>query len=127
MSYNFPLGDLITKIRNGYRADLKEIQHMDSKLCRVVVDVLLREGVIANYYFSPRILHLELKYVHNEPAVSELTILSRPGRRQYLSLQDLWDLEGSLGSIILSTPKGVLTDVEARRQHVGGEALCRFI
>jgi small subunit ribosomal protein S8 len=127
MSYNFPLGDLITKIRNGYRADLKEIQHMDSKFCRVIVGVLLREGIIANYYSSPRTLHLELKYIHNEPAVRELTILSRPGRRQYLSLQELWDLEGNLGLIILSTPKGVLTDIEARQQHVGGEALCRLI
>jgi len=127
MSYNFPLGDLITKIRNGQTAELGEIKHMNTKLSRKFLDVLLREGVISNYYCSGRTLHVELKYIHNAPIIDTITILSRPGRRQYLSLQDLWDLEGGLGFIILSTPKGILSDTEARIQHVGGEALCRII
>mgnify|MGYP000273383057 CR=1 FL=1 len=126
MSQNYPLADLLTKIRNGQKARLGEVKHIKTKLGQSLLKILLQEGVISHYYTSPRELHVQLKYPHNEPAISNILTLSRPGRRLYTSAKGLWEMEKGLGFLVLSTPKGILSDREARRLGVGGELLCKI-
>jgi small subunit ribosomal protein S8 len=125
MTQNYPLADLLTKIRNGQKARLGEVNHMHTKLGQNLLKVFLQEGVISHYYASPRDLHIQLKYPYNQPAISNLLTLSRPGRRLYTSAKGLWEMEKGLGFLVLSTPKGIVSDKEARRLGVGGELLCK--
>lgn len=100
---------------------------MNTKLGRGLLKVFLQEGAISHYSISPRNLHIQLKYPQNEPAFSTLKTLSRPGRRLYTSAKGLWEIEGGLGFLVLSTPKGILSDKEARHFGVGGELLCKVL
>jgi small subunit ribosomal protein S8 len=129
MSLSDPLGDMLTRIRNGQRAQLGAIKSPASKLRRNVLEVLRREGYIRGYEMHEAKpghseLSIELKYHNGEPVIRELRRVSKPGRRIYAGVTDLPTVYNGLGIAILSTPRGVLSDAEAREQRVGGEVLC---
>jgi small subunit ribosomal protein S8 len=130
MSMTDPLGDLLTRIRNGQRAHKPVVQSPASKIRANVLEVLQREGYIRGYTreeIRPGVaeLKIELKYVDGEPVIREITRISKPGRRIYSRIADLPRIYNGLGIAILSTPRGVMSDNEARAANVGGEVLCR--
>jgi small subunit ribosomal protein S8 len=130
MSLSDPLGDMLTRIRNGQTANMSSIQSPSSKLRRNVLEVLKREGYIRDYDEEAEIngsssLRIELKYHDGEPVIREIKRVSKPGRRVYSKIDDLARIYNGLGISILSTPRGVMSDHEARAANVGGEVLCR--
>ena len=125
-----PIGDMLTRIRNGQRAHKALVNSPASKLRARLLDVLQREGYIRGYTSlemdsgKPE-LSIELKYHDGEPVIREISRVSKPGRRVYSSIKDLPTIYNGLGISILSTPQGVMSDSEARLANVGGEVLCR--
>ena len=129
MAMSDPLGDMLTRIRNGQMAGKGEVLSPASNLRRNVLEVLHREGYIRGYKASEhgdgkRELSIELKYHNGTPVIRELRRVSKPGRRVYAGVKDLPRVYNGLGIAILSTPQGVMSDAEAREAHVGGEILC---
>ncbi len=125
MSLSDPLGDMLTRIRNGQKAGKATIVSPASKLRASVLDVLIREGYIRGYQQSGEIeLKIELKYHEGHPVIREISRVSKPGRRVYASVKALPRINNGLGVSILSTPKGVMADHAARDANVGGEILC---
>ncbi|MGF1626678.1 MAG: 30S ribosomal protein S8 [Alphaproteobacteria bacterium] len=125
-----PLGDMLTRIRNGQRARLNTVDTPASNLRRRVLDVLQREGYIRGYSeYNVRqgidCFTVELKYHEGEPVIREIKRVSKPGRRVYAKIKDLPRVYGGLGISILSTPTGVISDGDARAANVGGEVLCQ--
>jgi small subunit ribosomal protein S8 len=130
MAMSDPLGDMLTRIRNAQRARMSVVSSPASKLRSNVLEVLQREGYIRGYSESEmrtgiHELRIELKYHEGEPVIKEITRVSRPGRRVYSGIKDLPKVFNGLGIAILSTPRGVMSDTEARAANVGGEVLCR--
>jgi small subunit ribosomal protein S8 len=130
MAFSDPLGDMLTRIRNGQMAGLETISMPASRLRTNVLDVLQREGYIRGYFEEEmragiRELRVELKYDNGKPVIREINRISRPGRRIYSKIADLPKVYNGLGISILSTPRGVLSDTEARTANVGGEVLCK--
>jgi len=129
MTMTDPLSDMLSRIRNGQRANKSYVLCPASKLRVNVLDVLKREGYIRGY--SPEAtdagmaqLRIELKYHDGSPVIRELRRVSKPGRRVYSKIHDLQRIYNGLGISILSTPRGVMSDGEARAANVGGEVLC---
>ena len=124
-----PIGDLITRIRNGQMRRTAKITAPNSRLRIRLLDVLAAEGYIRGYAEvetkGHKQLEIELKYHEGEPAIRELKRVSTPGRRVYSSVSELTPHRQGLGVSIISTPKGVMTDITAREQNVGGEVLCQ--
>ena len=124
---NDPIGDMLTRIRNGQRARKDSVLSPASKLRTRVLDVLQREGYIRGYSAEEVGGHdgirIELKYFEGQPAISHVARVSKPGRRVYSGSQELPRVRNGLGITIVSTPRGVLSDAEARDQNVGGEVL----
>ena len=130
MSLSDPLGDMLTRIRNAQRAHKPSVAAPASKIRANVLEVLKREGYIRGFTRAdvrPGVteLQIELKYVDGEPVIREITRISKPGRRVYSRISDLPRVYNGLGIAILSTPRGVMSDSEARAANVGGEVLCR--
>jgi small subunit ribosomal protein S8 len=127
MAMTDPLGDMLTRIRNGQQARKDSILTPASKLRAHVLDVLQREGYIRGYaeeeLAGQRGLRIELKYFEGQPAIQHLARVSKPGRRVYSGATELPRIRNGLGTVIVSTPRGVLSDAEARDQNVGGEVL----
>jgi len=127
MAMTDPLGDMLTRIRNGQQARKDSILTPASKLRANVLDVLQREGYIRGYseeeLAGQKGLRIELKYFEGQPAIQHLARVSKPGRRVYSASRELPHIRNGLGTIIVSTPRGVLSDAEAREQNVGGEVL----
>ena len=127
MSMTDPLGDLLTRIRNGQQARKDSVVSPASKLRARVLDVLQREGYIRGYseeQMGPAAgVRIELKYFEGQPAIKHVARVSKPGRRVYSGSQELPRVMNGLGITIVSTPRGVLSDAEARKQNVGGEVL----
>jgi len=127
MAVTDPLGDLLTRIRNGQRARKDSVLSPASKLRVRVLDVLQREGYIRGYseeQMGPAAgVRIELKYFEGQPAIKHVARVSKPGRRVYSGSQELPKVRNGLGITIVSTPRGVLSDAEAREQNVGGEVL----
>ena len=129
MAMSDPLGDMLTRIRNGQSAGKTVGSSPASRFRSNVLEVLKREGYIRNYSSVDvrpgiRELKIELKYHDGEPVISEIKRVSRPGRRVYYGIRDLPRVYNGVGIAILSTPRGVLSDTEARTANVGGEVLC---
>lgn len=129
MALSDPIADMLTRIRNAVRAGDKRVNIRNSKVCTGIAGVLKDEGYISDFDViddgRQGILRVELKYgPRGEKLLSELTRTSKPGRRVYSKLADLPRPMAGLGIAIISTPKGVLSDRQARREHVGGELLC---
>jgi small subunit ribosomal protein S8 len=130
MAVSDPLGDMLTRIRNAQRARHSTCLAPASKLRANVLDVLKREGFIRGFEaqeLRPGVaqLRIELKYNEGEPVIKEITRVSKPGRRVYSKIKEMPRVYAGLGVSILSTPRGVMSDAEARAANVGGEVLCR--
>lgn len=130
MALTDPLGDMLTRIRNGQMSGRPTVVCPSSKLRANVLEVLKREGFIRDFSWAEvrngiSELTIELKYHDGAPVIREIRRISTPGRRVYSKIQDLPRIYNGLGISILSTPRGVLSDAEAREQNVGGEVLCR--
>lgn len=127
MALTDPLGDMLTRIRNGQRARKDSVLSPGSKLRARVLDVLQREGYIRGYSEEPMGpaagIRIELKYFEGQPAIKHVARVSKPGRRVYSGSTELPRVMNGLGITIVSTPRGVLSDAEAREQNVGGEVL----
>jgi small subunit ribosomal protein S8 len=127
MALTDPLGDMLTRIRNGQQAKKDSVLTPASKLRARVLDVLQREGYIRGYSSEQVAGHdgirIELKYFEGRPAIQHVARVSKPGRRIYSGSTELPRVRNGLGITIVSTPKGVLSDAEARDQNVGGEVL----
>ena len=127
MALTDPLGDMLTRIRNGQRAKKDSVLSPASKLRTRVLEVLQREGYIRGYTEDATGVHpqlrIELKYFEGEPAIKHVARVSKPGRRVYSGSKELPVIRNGLGITIVSTPRGVLSDAEARSQNVGGEVL----
>lgn len=130
MAMSDPLGDMLTRIRNGQSAGLATVRAPASKFRSNVLEVLQREGYIRGYK-SEEVrkgvseLTIELKYHDGEPVIREIHRVSTPGRRVYSKIKDLPTYYNGLGISIISTPQGVLSDHEARARNVGGEVLAQ--
>lgn len=129
MAINDPLGDMLTRICNGQKAGMQSVLSPASKLRANVLDVLKREGYIRNFSVDGAKpggeIVIELKYHEGEPVIKEINRVSTPGRRVYSKIADLPRYFNGLGISIFSTPRGVMSDSEARSHNVGGEVLCR--
>ncbi|MEQ8348322.1 MAG: 30S ribosomal protein S8 [Sneathiellaceae bacterium] len=127
MSFSDPLGDLLTRIRNGQRARKAVVQAPFSTLRMSALAALQREGYIRTFEKvedgNKANITVELKYHNGEPVIETIKRVSRPGRRVYSSIDDLKRVRNGLGVSVLSTPKGVMSDNEARAERVGGEVL----
>ena len=130
MQLNDPIGDLIARITNAQMRKKPKVSTPGSRLRVSVLDVLQNEGYIRGYskvdHSDGRSeLEIELKYFDGQPVIREIVRVSRPGRRVYASVKNIPRVMNGLGVSIISTPKGVMSDAEARDQNVGGEVLCR--
>ena len=129
MSLSDPIADMLTRIRNALRADKPRVEIKASGICGGIAEVLKQEGYIIDYDKiedgKQGILRIELKYSQTgEPIIREIKRVSKPGHRIYSSVDKLPVVLGGLGIAIISTSKGVMSDVNCRRQKVGGEVLC---
>jgi len=130
MSMTDPLGDMLTRIRNAQVRGRSKVSTPASKLRVRVLDVLQSEGFIRGYSETEFAagkaeIEIELKYFDGQPVIREIQRVSKPGRRVYSSVKTIPTVQNGLGISILSTPRGVMADHEARDQNVGGEVLCR--
>ncbi len=132
MSLSHPIGDMLTRIRNGQNAGKESVSMPNSKLRRAVLNVLKEEGFILDF----RTIQLDdkrtdlvadLKYVGGNGAIQEISAVSKPGRRVYSGCLKMPKVLNGLGISIVSTPNGVMTDHKARLLNVGGEVLCKVI
>jgi small subunit ribosomal protein S8 len=129
MTISDPLGDMLTRIRNAQMRARPKVSTPASKLRERVLEVLQEEGYIrgysrTDYQDGKSEIEIELKYFDGQPVIREIRRISSPGRRVYSSVKDLPTIANGLGVAILSTPKGVMSDSQARRENVGGEVLC---
>jgi small subunit ribosomal protein S8 len=130
MSFTDPVGDMLTRIRNGQRAGKSKVSSPASRLRERVLDVLKKEGYIRDWRRGEAepgkdFLEIELKYHEGQPVIQTIQRVSKPGRRVYSSIKELPRVANGLGISILSTPKGVMSDSEARAENVGGEVLAK--
>jgi len=126
---NDPIGDMLTRIRNAQMRGKSTVSTPASKLRAWVLDVLADEGYIRGYERGTDInghptIEVSLKYYEGEPVIRELQRVSKPGRRVYMSVNDIPQVRQGLGVSIVSTSKGVMSDAAARGANVGGEVLC---
>ena len=131
MSMNDPVGDMLTRIRNALMRGHSKCATPASNLRAHVLDVLQAEGYIRGYTRTDfengkAELEIELKYFDGIPVIREITRISKPGRRVYSSVKSIPRVANGLGVSILSTPKGVMADHDAREQNVGGEVICQI-
>jgi small subunit ribosomal protein S8 len=123
-----PLGDLLTRIRNAQMRNKSKVSSPGSRLRESVLEVLKTEGYIRGFSVTEREgrseLEIELKYFDGAPVIREIERISKPGRRVYTSVKNLPRINNGLGVAIVSTPKGVMADHDARDANVGGEILC---
>ena len=128
MPMNDPLGDLLSRIRNAQMRNKGKVSSPNSRLRESVLEVLKNEGYIRGYAVVEREgrseIEIELKYFDGEPVIREIERISKPGRRVYTSVRNLPRVNNGLGVAIVSTPKGVMADHDARDANVGGEILC---
>lgn len=131
MTMTDPLGDMLTRIRNAQMRNKTKVATPASRIRGRVLEVLASEGYIRGYSLvdhegGKAEFEIELKYFDGLPVIKEIQRVSKPGRRVYASVKNLPRVANGLGVSILSTPKGVMADHEAREQNVGGEVLCRI-
>ena len=129
MSLSDPIGDMIARVKNAQARYHKKVELPSSNFKSKIADILKNEGFIKDFKVSNNdnkgILSLELKYHSGNPVISNFERVSKPGRRIFSSAESLPKINNGLGIAILSTPKGVMTDIDARKQRVGGEIICK--
>ena len=126
-----PVGDMLTRIRNGQMRSLNNIEIPFSNFRTKILDVLKKEGYIINYVISDnkntiKSILVKLKYYDGQPVIKEIKRISKPGRRVYSRATSIPKVLNGLGLAILSTSKGVMSDVEATKNNLGGEIICRI-
>ena len=131
MTLTDPIGDMFSRIRNGQMRSLNSIEIPSSNFRKSILEILKKEGYIKDYYIEKlennKInLKINLKYYEGDPVIKEIKRISKPGRRVYSRANSIPRVMNGLGFAILSTPKGVMTDSEARKNNVGGEIICRI-
>ena len=129
MSLNDPIGDMIARIKNSQLRNHKKVELPSSKFKIKIADVLKNEGYIIDYKTTSEekkpTLEILLKYNSGTPVISSIQRISKPGRRVFSSAESLPKINNGLGIAIVSTPKGVMSDIDARKQKIGGEIICK--
>ena len=129
MSLNDPVGDMLARIKNSQLRNHKKVELPSSNFKMKIAEVLTNEGYILGYEVTkdekkPK-LEIKLKYNYGTPVISSIQRVSKPGRRIFSSAESLPKINNGLGIAIVSTPKGVMTDIDARKQKIGGEIICK--
>ena len=129
MSLTDPIGDMLARIKNSQLRNHKKVEMPSSNFQMKIADVLKNEGYINGFNVdkneNKQVLIIDLKYNSGSPVISVIERVSKPGRRVFSSAQSLPKINNGLGIAIISTPKGVMTDIDARKQKVGGEIICK--
>ena len=130
MSLTDPIGDMLARLKNSQKRNHKKIELPSSKFKTRIAEILKSEGYIIDYEVKSEQnnkanLHISLKYNSGNPVISSIERISKPGRRIFSSAESLPKVNNGLGIAIISTPKGVMTDIDARKQKVGGEVICK--
>ena len=128
MSFSDPIGDMIARVKNAQARNQKKVELPSSNFKSKIADILKNEGFIKDFKITndkKPILTLELKYHSGNPVISNFERISKPGRRIFSSADSLPKINNGLGIAIVSTPKGVMTDMDARKQKIGGEIICK--
>jgi len=130
MTLTDPIGDMFSRIRNGQMRSLHSVDMPSSNFRRNILEILKNEGYIIDYYIEKSEnnkinLKIKLKYYEGDPVIKEIKRISKPGRRVYSRATSIPRVMNGLGLAILSTPKGVMSDTDARKNNLGGEIICR--
>ena len=130
MTLTDPIGDMFSRIRNGQMRSLNSIVIPSSNFRKNILEILKNEGYIKDFFIEKKennktSLKISLKYYEGDPAIKEIKRISKPGRRVYSRATSIPKVMNGLGIAILSTPKGVMSDIEARKNNVGGEIICK--
>ena len=130
MSLSDPIGDMIARVKNAQSRNHKKVNLPSSNFKAKIADILKNEGFIKDFKINNEdnnktVLSLELKYHSGNPVINAFERVSKPGRRIFSSADSLPKINNGLGIAIISTPKGVMTDIDARKQRVGGEIICK--
>ena len=129
MSLSDPIGDMIARVKNAQARNHKKVELPSSNFKSKIADILKNEGFIKDFKINlennKSVLSMELKYHSGNPVISAFERVSKPGRRIFSSADGLPKINNGLGIAIISTPKGVMTDIDARKQRVGGEIICK--
>ena len=129
MSLTDPIGDMLARIKNSQLRNHKKVEMPSSNFKMKIADVLKNEGYINGFNVdkndNKQVLIIDLKYNSGSPVINVIERISKPGRRVFSSAQSLPKINNGLGIAIISTPKGVMTDIDARKQKVGGEIICK--
>ena len=130
MTLTDPIGDMFSRIRNGQMRSLNSVNIPSSNFRQNILKILKNEGYINDYFIDKSEknkinLKINLKYYDGDPVIKEIKRISKPGRRVYSRATSIPKVMNGLGLAILSTPKGVMSDVEARKNNVGGEIICK--
>ena len=129
MSLTDPIGDMIARIKNAQVRNHKKVDLLSSKFKIKILDILKAEGFIIDYKINDEnnksTIKVDLKYHSGNPVISTFQRVSKPGRRIFSSAESLPKINNGLGIAIVSTPKGVMTDIDARKQKIGGEIICK--
>ena len=131
MTLTDPIGDMFTRLRNGQMRSLTSVNIPSSNFRRNILEILKIEGFIKDYYIEKSEnnkinLKVNLKYYEGNPVIKEIKRISKPGRRVYSRATSIPRVMNGLGLAIISTPKGVMSDTEARKNNIGGEIICRL-
>ena len=125
-----PIGDMLTRIRNGQTRLLAKVEMPSSSLRLKILEVLKNEGFIVSYHIEKKennkiSLIVDLKYYEGTPVIKDIKRISKPGRRVFSRADSIPRIQNGLGLAIISTNKGVMSDIEARKNNIGGEIICR--
>ena len=125
-----PIGDMFTRIRNGLMRNLNTVNIPASKFRFKILEILKSEGYINNFYIekndnNTNIIKIDLKYYEGSPVIKEIKRISKPGRRVYSKATSIPKILNGLGMTIISTPQGVMSDMQARKNNIGGEIICK--
>tara|TARA_A100000164_G_C21804335_1_gene722275 strand:- start:250 stop:648 length:399 start_codon:yes stop_codon:yes gene_type:complete len=131
MTLTDPIGDMFSRIRNGQMRSLSTINIPSSNFRKNILEVLKNEGYIKDYFIEKSennkiTLKVSLKYYEGDPVIKEIKRISKPGRRVYSRANSIPKVMNGLGVAIISTPKGVMSDTDARKNNIGGEIICRI-
>ncbi|MDA1197602.1 MAG: 30S ribosomal protein S8 [Proteobacteria bacterium] len=130
MTFMDPIGDMLTRIRNGQQRLLAKVEMPSSTLRLKILEVLKTEGFITSYYIEKKennkiSLIVDLKYYEGNPVIKDIKRISKPGRRVYSRAASIPRIQNGLGLAIISTTKGVMSDIDARKNNIGGEVICK--
>ena len=125
-----PIGDMLTRIRNGQQRMIAKVEMPSSNLRLKILEVLKTEGFISSYHIEKKennktSLIVDLKYYEGTPVIKDIRRISKPGRRVYSRATSIPRIQNGLGLAIISTNRGVMSDIEARKNNIGGEIICR--